>query len=270
MKEIIKVSKANPNGDLEGFTPESVSVVAVNKMYMNRPFYAVPIWSQRHQRYMFGVVDIKQADMSKAEYVIDKETSVPINNGDVLRLYVNNKGEYLINRDLILYNLLLIQPEIAPSKSEVKNGTTLFYINNIERQAAVNTSIRRKVASAYAKLGQSTTSDFQDLLYFFNLNPKSYTMTVIESKCYDYAETQPDAVLAFFDKRQFSDRIVFVKKCLANKLLLKDKNGYILYDNIGIGLGEEAAANYLYDQANDRIYTALRGSLDALEGFQSV
>lgn len=270
MKETIKVSKANQRKNPEEFTTESVSIVAISKMYKDRPYYALPIWNQRKSKFMYGAIELENSDMVNAGFELKPDSSITVSNGDVLNLKLNNKGEYIVDRDFILYNLLLVQPEIASSKDDVKHGTSLFYMNNIDRQARSNAVTKRLVAKAFAKLGDCTMSDYHDLLYFFNMNPRSYTAAVVESKCYDFAETQAAKVVEFFEKRQITDRIVFVKKCLANKLLTKDKNGYILYDSIGIGAGEEAAANYLYDQANDRIYTALRGSLDAIEGFKSV
>lgn len=271
MKENIKVSKTKPENAIEGengVTIENVSLVAVSKMYKSRSFYAVPIYFNELKRRLKGAVVLSPKEMELANMVIEDDGLYVINNGDRLRLLKDKQGAYIVNRDFVLYNLYLIQPEIAPSSAEIQPTKHLFYLNNTESLARANAKKKRLTGKAYAHIDGASVKEWSDMLYYFQFNPLNYSAEVVESKAYDLAETQPAKVVEFFENRTNTDRIVFVQKLLAHKLLTKDRNGYLLYDSVGIGLGEEAAANFLYDSKNDKIFTALRGALDAREGYK--
>lgn len=267
MKEIKVSNKSYKEG--ESFTIEEVNVVAVQKMYKTRPFYATPIWFKDKSKHLFGLVPVSKPLMDSSGFELSVNQNYVVNNNDKLKLRKNDKGEYFVDRDFLLYNLYLIQPEIAANFAEVQKGRHFFYLNNVEQAAVESVSKKKLVGKAYAKLAESSVKDWSDMLYFFGRNPLNYSSAVVENMVYTLADEKPQSIVDFFEKKEYSDRIVFVSKCLTHRLLTKDRNGYIQYDRTNVGAGDEEAANFLYDEKNDKIFSALRGALDAIEGHKN-
>jgi len=263
MKEI-KVSK---NG--KAVTEEHVSIIAIQKTYKNRPYYATPIFDSGSNTILLGKVHLDEQLMKAAGINIVVNNNYIVQNNDKLKLLKDKDGAYIVNRDFILYNLYLIQPVIAESLSEVRKGTHFFYLNNAEVVADEENTKKRLIGKAYALLTEASMKDQSDMLYYFNLNPLDYSAAVVENKAFAKADEFPEKVIDFFVKRDVADRYVFVNKLLKHKLLFKDKNGYIMYDRTSIGFGEDAAVSFLYDEKNEKIFTALRGTLDAIEGHKN-
>jgi hypothetical protein len=270
MKEI-KVSKNaidHPEpGEYAG--KEEVSIIAVQRTYKTRPYYATPIYNNDLNDHVFGLVKVPEEVKRKCSFKIEKNINYLVENNQKLTLYKDDKGAYIVNRDFLLYNMFLTLPEIANSKDEVRKGTTLFYLHNAE-QIAIDTVAKYKlVGKATFLLGESTIKDWSDMLYFLNMNPFNYSANIIEGKVYQTANDEPEKVIEFFEKRSQSDQVVFVNKLLANGLITKDRNGYIMYDKVSIGHDAISATHFLYDKQNDKIFSALKGSLDAKEGIKN-
>jgi len=265
-KKKVTVSTLENN---EEFTQENVSVIAIARGYKTRPFYATPVFDATMNRHRMGLVDLTPLQCSEAGITIEINKNFIVQNGDKLKLFKDKEGAYIVNRDFMLYNLYLITPEIANSQSEIRKGTHFFYMNNAEAIAIQSVTKKRLTGKAYAKLEESSMKDWSDMLYFFGINPLNYSASIVSAKAYDKADEVPEKVIEFFEKREFTDRLVFVNKLIFHKLLTKDRSGYLQYDKVGIGLGEEAAVNFLYDGKNDKIYSALKGTLDTIEGHKN-
>ena len=275
MKDI-KISKLSPDNiekEMDNLTVETVSLVGVTKLYKSRPYMATPVYEEAKKLFHYGLVDnipTKIIDQIKSStgFSIEKNKTYAMNNGDTLTLY-RYKNEYVVNRDFLLYNLYLIQPAVAASEAEVKKRVHVFYLNNAELNAQEDVRRRRAVSKAYAALENASMKDWSDMLFFFGMNPLLYSSNVVEQRAFQKAEEMPEAVSSFFASKAANDRIVFVNKLLSHKLLTEDRNHYIMYDNQSIGSGVDGAANFLYEPANDRIFSALRGALDAIEGHRT-
>lgn len=263
-----KVSNITPETEKD-FTRETVSVIAIHRGYKTRPFYATSVFDNKIQRNRLGAVDLTPAQCSEAGIVVDTNSLHIVQNGDQLVLIKDKENAYVVNRDFMLYNLYLVTPEIANSQPEIRKGTHFFYMNNAEAVATESVSKKRLTGKAYSKLEESSMKDWSDMLYFFGVNPLNYSAAIVTGKVYDYADQDPQKVIDFFEKRDLNDRLVFVNKLVFHKLITKDRAGYLMYDKVGIGLGEEAAANFLYDGKNDKIYSALKGTLDTIEGHKN-
>ena len=263
MKEL-KVGKST---DISQYpNKEEINIIACHRTYKTRPFYITPVYSVEKDMMMKGLVEIPESVVKRSDFSIDEGMNYPINNNDRLVLYKNDKDEYFVNKHFLLYNLLLVVPEVAESSSKIKQGTSYFYIDNPEQEAVSKISIKRLIRKANSYIENSTTEDWVDMLYYFGKNPMDMTKNIIESKVNDLCDEKPMEVVSYFENKTKSERTVFVKKCLSYKLLTKDRNGYIMYDNTSIGFGEDAAANFLYEEQNDKIFSALRGALDFKTG----
>lgn len=264
----MKDLKVNRKVDTAVASTETVNIVAVQRTYKTRPYYVTPIYDSETRTYA-GINMFSKEDMEKANFFVKENENYILQNGDRLNLPKDNKGNYILCRDLMLYIVYNAVPEIAKSRAEFKKGIHYFYLENIERNAVIEVSKKRLVGKAYNKLSDSSLKDMSDMLYFFGLTPLQYSAEVVESKAYGYADDDPDKVLYFFEKRAIADRDVFVNKLISHKLVTKDRNGYIMYDKTGLGSDVQSAANFLYDEKNDKIFSALAGALDVIEGHKN-
>ena len=264
----MKDLKVNRKVDAAVASTETVNIIAEQRTYKTRPFYVTPIYDAETRTYA-GLNIFSKEDMEKANFIVKENESYMLQNGDRLLLPKDNKGQYILCRDLILYVIYSSVPEIALSRAEYKKGIHYFYLNNIERNAVIEVSKKRIVGKAYTKLSEASMKDMSDMLYYFGLTPLEYSAEVIESKAYGFADDSPQKVLDFFERRSVSDRLVFVNKLISHRLVSKDRNGYIMYDKVGLGNDVESAANFLYDERNDKIFSALAGALDVKEGHKN-
>ena len=261
----MKDLKVNRKVDAEIAETETVNIVAVHRTYKNRPYYVTPLYNNETRSYA-GLDIFTQKDMENANFTIKANEGYMLQNGDRLTLPKDNKGQYILCRDLMLYVIYSSIPEIAKSRAEYKKGVHFFYMDNVERNAKVEVSNKRLIGKAYNALAEASLKDMSDMLFFFGLSPLMYSSQVVEKKAFGYADEEPQKVIDFFASRAESDRIVFVNKLISHRLVTKDKNGYIMYDKIGLGSDVLSAANFLYADANDKIFSALKGALDAIEG----
>ena len=68
-----------------------------------------------------GLDIFSKEDMEKANFIVKENESYMLQNGDRLSLPKDNKGQYILCRDLILYVIYSSVPEIALSRAEYKN-----------------------------------------------------------------------------------------------------------------------------------------------------
>lgn len=269
MKEILKISK-KININLENCTKETVRIMAVNKVYKVKPYMPTAVYDTTKRKFITGVVELSDAQAAKIKndhgIVFDKNCNIVYNNMDVLTLYKDEAGAYIFDYDFAKYNFLLSQPEVAASNSEVIPGTTIMYVDNYEREASNEVSKEKTKFKAMQKLMECTAQDWADILFFFGSNPINMSATLVEKNALALKDTRPLEVIAYFDKKEQSDKVVFVNKLLANKLLDKDVHDVIMYDGQALGVGAVAAAAYLYDEANDRMFSALKQALEATKG----
>lgn len=258
------------NVNLENCTKELVRVMACNKVYKLRPYMPTLIFDTKLQMYRNGVEQLtdKQLSVLKDKYSLDinKGNNLVLQNMKQLVLYKDETGAYILDKDFAMYNLLLIQPDVAASANEVIPGTSVMYLDNFEKEASSQVSVEKLKYRAMEQIMKCTPQDMIDLLFFFNQNPMNMSQNIIEKNAISLKDTRPAEVIKFFEKKEVSDRVVFVNKLLAAKLLTKDVHGVIMYDKEALGVGSEAASAYLYNEANDRIFSALKQSLEATKG----
>jgi hypothetical protein len=244
-------------------TEERVKIYAVNKKYKDKPFLVTAVTDNKTRSLLTGQEHLSQAELSKSELVIDPNDHYMIRNSDELVLRRDAKGKYELSRDYALYCLLQVVPEVASSRSEVVSGTHLFYMENLEKEAEKKLSTYKSQGLASAKIAElATLSDMIDMLFYFGESAVNVSSARAESKVYELAHTRSQEVLDYFNKKEESRRLVFIRKLLHYRIIVKQANGYLVYGDITLGANDNEAANFVFDNKNDKVFIPLKDQLD--------
>lgn len=243
-------------------TEERIKIYAVSAKHKEKPFYATGVTDNKTKIMLTGQHNLSQAELKTEAFIIDPNEHIMIRNNDELVLM--KKGDvYIKNKDWTLYNFFKIQPNIAHSKSVMIPGVHDFYMQNFEAEANLKIKLSKNKAKAGGKVADMSLNDMTNFLYFFGENASLLTGSLSEAKVYEKAETDPEAVLKYFDDFDNNQKIVFVKKLLSKGFIKRaEGNGYLMYNKIMLGANEIEAAAFLYNNANESIYLPLKDMLD--------
>lgn len=242
---------------------ERVKIYAVNKKYKEKPFLVTAVTDNKTRNLLTGQEHLSQAELNRSELVIDPNDHYMIRNSDELILRRDAKGKYELNRDYALYCLLQVVPEVAASRSEAISGTHLFYMENLEKEAEKKVSVSKSRALAYAKVAElATLSDMVDMLFYFGEAASNASAKRAEAKIYELVESRSQEVLDYFIKTEESRRLVFIRKLLHYRIVVKQSNGYLVYGDITLGSNDSEAANFVFDNKNDKVFIPLKDQLD--------
>ena len=243
-------------------TEERVKIYAVSVKHKEKPFLATGITDSASKKMLTGQEGLSANELDKLGFVIDANSHYPIRNNDELVLL--KKGDvYIKNKDFALYNLYLLQPNVAPTKEQFVKGTHDFYMQNFEVEAKNKISTSKLKAKASAKIVDLNLIEMVNMLYFFGENASSLSTVIAESKVYEYAETRPQAVVDYFNDLDENQKIVFVKKLLSKGFIKRaEASQYLMFEKIVLGANETEAAAFLYDNKNETVYLPLKDMLD--------
>lgn len=248
---------------------EVVKLYAVNKKYKEKPFLATAVTDPILKKFVTGQEHLTESQLSKSDLIIKHTENYMLRNNDELVLEVKPNGEYVLNRDYALYCLYSVVPEIAKTKDDVVMGVHLFYMQNFEKEAESKISVSKVRAKAYAKVSELVTlQDMVDILFYFGDNATNMTPVRAEARIYGLVETIPSEVLEYFKDLAQSQKMVFIKKALANSFIKKQSNGYLLYGDIMLGANEQEAATFVFDDRNSKVYAPLKDQLDKKNGLK--
>ena len=259
-EQIVIETKKNP----EVFSKEEVTFHAIKAMYKRRPMFITPVYDENYGDYRYGLADVSRAmiDAAGTNILPEYTSQMQIRNMEKIVLKKTKDGKYIPDKDFIKWNLALLQKEVAHSKGEVSPSKHNFFINNIEAEAKVNVDKRKTVIKASAKVADLNSEQIVDMLYFFGYNPRTMSMLVQESTAYGLVDERPEDILSYFERSTESNRITFIKKLLSAKIVNKDANGLITCSLGTLGFGEEAAAAFVYDEKNDKVFDSLTNALE--------
>ena len=253
---------------VESITEVVIRIYGVTRKWKEKPFLSCPSFSVTKQKYITGQEEMSESELQRQPLIINPEEHYPISHGDKLVLKQKSNGDYVIDRDYVLYTYYLTLPVIAKSKSEFNKNIHYYYIDNKEAEAREEVSVGKIRAKAFEYVTKLLTlPDMRDILFYLGENPVNYTQSIAEGMILKRCVDNPNSIVKYFEDETRS-KLVFVKKCLMHGLLTRGTNNYIYYGQVICGANEFEASAFLYDEKNSIVYTPLYDSLQVREGLK--
>lgn len=194
---------------------------------------------------MLGKEKLIKAKQLRFPYVINPEHRIPIMHGARLILSKDNSDTYTHPKDVALYNYIMLQPYVAPSKEAYIKSRHYFYIEDKEVEAETRVNKRNLRFNAEKLIRENTAigkmSDVAEMLSYsiknFNINADNLTKTQIEDLLYKTCDKHPEEVIKCYSDDSKED--MHVIKLIKQKILKKTNDG--IYDGskfIGMTLGD--------------------------------
>lgn len=260
------------NQEVGNTTKIKVKVIAIKKLYKEKPFFATIVYDPKVSEYLNGQESLTLQEKEEAKKVItfDKNSSYVVRHNDELNLEKFDNGKYKITKDYLLYLFYLTFPEIASSFKE-KNANSLFYLLNEQQVAEDEVKSDILMGNAYAEISKkSTLNELVNALFYFGERASNYTLARAQQYMYNKAKTEPKKVLEYYKNEEISNKIVFVKKLLVYSIITKNPgNGYYYYNDIILGSGDSESATFIYEEKNSKVYQALLKELEDKSGLKN-
>jgi hypothetical protein len=239
----------------------TVTIRAIKKKYQNKPFMAAMAYSSRTNTHLTGQEGWSAAKRKEAEsiFTLEPNKNYPLIHTSTLSLHKDTgTGEYVIDKDYIMYTFFLTLSEVSSSLDKVTKDT-LFVLVNVEEEAITDVSKQRRVAKAKGKIaGDLSMDDMYDMIHYCGENPINYSISRAESFLYKKADENPDLVLEYFENIDLNRKIVYIRKLITMGLVTRSPlNHYIMYGERVLGADEKEAAMFLEDDKNRAIYDVL-------------
>lgn len=227
----------------------TVRIVAVNKKYRDRPFFAAP--KLKDGIYLTG--QHKGCGLSSAELAADKSV-----------LTIDEKKQYPVmhyqsfdlsnDRDRIMFNFLLFVDEIAHSSKLVRPSKHLFYIEDKERESVEDIKFNDLMFEAMEKIRNEKLDSLIDVAIYVleSGDPKKMSKTILTKRLYDICKTNPERILEYY--KGGNEDLLFVKKLINYGILQKRLDG-IYDDSTYLGKIEKDVVIFLRDKKHNTYKT---------------
>jgi hypothetical protein len=159
---------------------------------------------------------------------------------------------------MLKYTVLKSDPEVATSKTELKNNPYCQFVMIRESEKADNESEERKVKiQSYGILHNLTSQDYQDIyLMIKNSNPVDVHDSIIKNDVEKYVEKMPKQFVALFTDKNFKDKVLLTKM-IQKRIISKQGRGLnspLYFNDVFLGNNVEEAMSFLKDPKNNSIF----------------
>ncbi len=231
-----------------------VRVIAVNPKYRTLPYYMTPVFDEEIKDYRTGQENLTPAELKKQPFIVDPEKQYPIRHHQELNL--DNP------KDKILYQLAIIQADIANNSKSVQSGHVM-YLENLEAEATERVSNKNKFFNALTRVKETDSIEqSKNLGIFLGINV-SQPLSVVYDRIYSACENTPADVMKFFSGNH--DNRLFVLK-LKHYGILQSRNGFLYDNDILVGKTTEDATTFVQEEANNQLVAKWGLALDDKEG----
>ena len=193
-----------------------------------------------------------------------------------LLIKVPKKGKqfFLDNpKDELEYKVLLKHSLFAPTGLAVNDmPEAQYYFTSDEQDAKVENTKIKTERDAVKEFGKLSASGMLDVLKYFALLEgrrmgtltKASSLDIIEATLYKRVKENPEEFLKAVNNKSFKT-IVFIEKCIENKILTKSGSKYSIIGGETIGVTLDATIEYLEDPHNNDVYFMLKEKLEAVD-----
>ena len=189
---------------------EIVKIIAINKMYKEKPYFSCMPYDNTKRMNVNGLENLTDKQRQECPFIPKIEEHFSVSNNDELVLTKKSNGEYVIDKNFVLYSLYKVDPNIANSRNEVIKGVHLFYLENYEKEAEKSVSVSKLKNKAGGKVAElSTLTDIYDILFYLGESPTNLSHVRAEKMLYDKVETRYEDVLKYFTDLEQSKKITF-------------------------------------------------------------
>ena len=169
----------------------------------------------------------------------------------------------------LMLKLLGSDSEVAMSNDDAKsNATALYVLSDVENEATASNAKREVITKAYMLFGKMTQEDVVDALYLFGKEPASLSPSICKDKLGDILDENPAKFIATLSDEKVKDKVWIIK---LTKLGIVKKIGYgagfdvqLVYGDIQLGKGLDAAVTFLQAKENSNIYVGLKKAHEEL------
>lgn len=223
--------------------PRTVELVAINPMYRNVPFFAVPVYNEEKRSYdLCGQEKMTPAEKEKQPIAFEVNESYPLMHRD--------KCDLNFEKDKLMYAFWLTQKDVvARTKKEAKKGVHLFYIEDKELEAKETISKTEKIFEALKYVTEKiTTSDYENYALLLGMNVKGATMSMLGGALKQRALDNPEQVISVFQGD--NEHKLFALKLLSKGILSRKSDGRIYDKDNLIGRDVDDVVIYIRDEKN--------------------
>lgn len=236
----------------------TVKVIVVKKKYREKALCVVPVYDSEIRGYRKYPSDLdSRKDIAKFRALAEKH--FPDDNEQVFvehNRILNKEVDY----DYALLMLLLVQnPTIVKSQSEVVPGATIAYLFDKEHEANVTVTSTRSKFNAIAKVVSMSMENQKRLMYFLGENPDLVSASVMEATLFNKAENEPQRIMEFFEDPD-AELITMINILKAEKIITRNK-GIFYFGKIYLGQSVREVVSWSKEEKNAEAFAALKKSM---------
>lgn len=239
--------------DFRERTSGKIKLISVNQLYRNIPFTTVPLWDEKRQEFgLGGQEEMTAAELKKCPVTFDPEQHFTVSHNETLDLSIPKQRE---KAAILMFDQ---KPFIVPSAKDVKEGETIFYIEDREVESKNISSTADQVMEALQFVTKMKADDLKDYCMLLGL-PTNASLSIMEGNLKKMAMDNPSKILGF--KNSKYDEKLFILKLLENGTLKKDRKNYIWDNEVLVGRNLDDAVLFTRDKENEKVVDLWRRSI---------
>ena len=189
-----------------------------------------------------GVELLSDEQAKKSVKIINEQTTRKITDGCVFDL--NN------DIDKLDWKWIKECGEIASDFDEAQsNPRALFYVEDLEAQTDKKLASRAQKHKAMSYVFESSTIKRQEVCRLLGKDVSYFSQRDIEDYLTELAETKPINIIRVFEDKDYKAKL-FLYKLIDKKVIKISNGGVYKYNELTIGLNQEAVLYWLSDARN--------------------
>tara|TARA_R110000751_G_scaffold157264_1_gene262723 strand:+ start:332 stop:1132 length:801 start_codon:yes stop_codon:yes gene_type:complete len=166
------------------------------------------------------------------------------------------------------YKVLLADPHVAKSLSELKTHPTAEYVMTSEgAEAKVSNNKRNTIAQAYSTFAKLSKSETIDALYMFGQYADDVDFEVAQNRLGDIVDKDPKKFMLVVGDENFKDKVWFMK-LIKEGIVAKHGTGSgpnqpLYFNDISLGNGLDEAIAFIKAKENNLVALGLKKALKA-------
>jgi len=195
---------------------KKVTLIAVSNIYRDKPYYFSLPYDMINGK---EALNLSGPDLQKAKKLfstlMEGEQSV-LTNKKVYWLD-DEKDSFMVNK------IFPILPEVAMGIDEIVKGKSLFYIQDVEKEAESDVSKEQLILKAKNLINDMPENGYSDLCLFIGLKDiRNYTTNAKLKELFKFTDKDPKLIMKYFSKQNNNNvEIVWFRKLEEDNIVSK-------------------------------------------------